>query len=63
MKQIWNVLPGVNWKAFIKERFEELLVFGGLASVCYGVSLFSVPSAWIVGGGVLFALGLIHAKG
>ncbi len=36
----------------------EVLVFGGLSAIAYGVAQMHVPSAWIVVGGLLLLLGL-----
>ena len=36
----------------------EVLVFGGLAATCYGLALVYPPAAWIVGGTVLFLIGM-----
>lgn len=39
----------------------DVLTFGGLGLVGYGISLFSVPIAWIVVGTALFFLGIFTA--
>jgi hypothetical protein len=39
----------------------DLLIFGGLGLVGYGISLLSVPIAWIVVGMALFFLGIFTA--
>ena len=36
----------------------DLLVFGGLAAIGYGVNMIYPPAAWIVCGAVLFWLGV-----
>lgn len=41
----------------------DALCFGGLGCVFYGLSLFSLPLAWIVTGGALFWLSLRSAHG
>ena len=44
-------------KAALTLDLRDVFVFGGLACAVHGVSLLSVPAAWIVGGTVLFLLG------
>ena len=36
----------------------DVFVFGGLACAIYGLAQIYVPAAWIVGGSVLFWLGV-----
>lgn len=36
----------------------DVVVFGGLAAIVYGVSLVHEPSAWIVGGSAAFGMGV-----
>lgn len=40
----------------------DLLFFGGIASVCYGVALIYPPAAWIIGGAASAALGVKGAR-
>lgn len=42
----------------LQPDLNDIFTFGGLAGACYGISLIHVPSAWIVGGAVLFCLGV-----
>lgn len=47
------------WKRFQAEfGLRELFVFGGLASTVNGISQVSEPAAWVIGGVVLFWLGV-----
>ncbi len=47
------------WKRLQAEfGLRELFVFGGLASAVYGISQVSEPAAWVIGGAVLFWLGV-----
>ncbi len=38
--------------------FEDVLVFGGLASACWGVAQVYEPGAWMLAGVTLFWLGV-----
>lgn len=40
----------------------DLLFFGGIAAICYGVALIYPPAAWIIGGAASAALGVKGAR-
>lgn len=52
--QIWKAIAAVVRHVDLRDVF----VFGGLGATVYGVAGFSAPAAWIVGGVVLFVLGM-----
>lgn len=47
-----------EWLLGLVPDMQDVLVFGGLASVCWGLAQVYPPAAWIVGGAVLFWLGI-----
>jgi hypothetical protein len=46
LKQLANMLD-----------LRDVLAFGGLAMLCYGLHLIYPPAAWVAGGAALFWLG------
>ena len=50
------ILAGLRLTWASVER--DVVTFGGLGAVCYGVAQVHEPAAWIVGGCALFWLGV-----
>ncbi|MDZ4253994.1 MAG: hypothetical protein U1A72_15600 [Sulfuritalea sp.] len=47
-----------GWRRGYLPDLADVFAFGGLGVACYGIAQFSQPVAWIVGGAVLFGLGV-----
>lgn len=47
----------------INAYLPEAMFFCGIASVCWGIHMYSVPIAWIFGGAVAAAIGYHSYKG
>ena len=54
IERMARLSPGAE----ILPDLRDVITFGGLGAACYGISLLSVPAAWIVGGAALFWLGV-----
>ena len=45
--------------AGIKNVIPDLMFIGGVGSMCYGISMWSIPAAWVAGGAALVYVSLL----
>ena len=46
----------------VLSELDDALFLAGCSAIVYGVSMFSIPAAWICGGMVLVAVGVMVGK-